>query len=55
MGYDGNLKWDASKPDGQPRRILDCSLAQKNFGFVSKTKIEDGLKKTIKWYQQISH
>jgi nucleoside-diphosphate-sugar epimerase len=40
-----------TKPDGQPRRILDTSRAEKEFGFKAKTGFEDGLKKTIEWYK----
>ena len=50
MGFKGKLVWDSSKPDGQPRRMLDVSRAQKEFGFKAKTDFESGLKKTIEWY-----
>lgn len=49
-GFDGNIVWDTSKPDGQPRRCLDVSKAKKEFGFEAKTDFKDGLKKTIQWY-----
>jgi GDP-L-fucose synthase len=49
-GFKGEVLWDTSKPDGQPRRMLDVSRAEKEFGFKAKTKFEDGLKKTIEWY-----
>jgi GDP-L-fucose synthase len=49
-GFEGQLVWDTSKPNGQPRRKLDTSRAQKEFGFVSQTRFEDGLRKTIDWY-----
>ena len=49
-GYTGRISWDKSKPNGQPRRKLDTSRAQKEFGFKSKTTFEDGLAKTVKWY-----
>ncbi len=49
-GFKGEIKWDTSKPDGQPRRCLDVSKAEKEFGFRSRTTLEDGLKKTIEWY-----
>jgi GDP-L-fucose synthase len=49
-GYKGKVFWDASKPDGQPRRKLDTSRAKKYFGFEAKVKFEAGLKKTIRWY-----
>jgi len=44
------ISWDRSKPDGQPRRCLDTSKARKEFGFEAKTKLIDGLRKTIDWY-----
>ncbi len=50
LKYNGTIKWDRSKPDGQPRRMLDTSRARKEFGFRAKTKFEEGLRKTIEWY-----
>ncbi|MEM2839592.1 MAG: GDP-L-fucose synthase [Thermoplasmata archaeon] len=50
MGFVGEIVWDTSKPDGQPRRTLDVSKAEKYFGFTAKTSLDDGLKKTIDWY-----
>lgn len=50
MDFKGEIRWDASKPDGQPRRMLDVSRAEREFGFKAKTPFEDGLKKTIEWY-----
>ena len=50
VGYDGKIVWNASRPDGQPRRCLDTERAKKEFGFVAKTDFEVGLKKTIDWY-----
>ena len=49
-GFKGKIIWDKTKPDGQPRRCLDTSRARQEFGFKAKTKFEEGLKKTIKWY-----
>lgn len=49
--FKGKINWDASKPNGQPRRKLDVSRAKKEFGFVSKTSFDAGLSKTIKWYR----
>lgn len=49
-GFKGKIVWDRTKPDGQPRRMLDVSLARKEFGFAAKTKFEQGLKNTIDWY-----
>ncbi|PKM92860.1 MAG: GDP-fucose synthetase [Elusimicrobia bacterium HGW-Elusimicrobia-4] len=51
-GFDGRIIWDATKPDGQPRRCLDTTKAFKEFGFKAKTSFEDGLKKTIDWYKR---
>src|SRR5262245_17499049 len=50
-GFAGRIAWDASKPDGQPRRMLDTSRAATAFGFVAKTSFAEGLRKTIEWYQ----
>jgi len=49
--FEGELRWDASKPDGQPRRALDTSRARERFGFVAKTTFEAGLRATIDWYE----
>jgi GDP-L-fucose synthase len=46
-GYSGRVTWDASKPDGQPRRCLETSRAQEQFGFVAETMLRDGLQRTI--------
>ncbi len=51
-GFEGELRWDPSKPDGQPRRRLDVSRAKKLFGFEAKMPFEEGLKATIEWYKQ---
>ena len=53
IGYQGKVVFDTSKPDGQPRRKLDTSRAEKEFKFVSKTNFKDGLRKTIEWYQKL--
>lgn len=49
-GFRGNIIWDTSKPNGQPRRCLDTSRAKELFGFVAKTSFRAGLQKTIEWY-----
>jgi len=49
-GFKGKIVWDTTKPDGQPRRCLDTSRAQKEFGFKAKTNFDEGLKNTIDWY-----
>ena len=51
VGYDGEIVWDNSKPDGQPRRMLDVSKAEKLFGFKATTDFTEGLQKTIQWYR----
>ena len=49
-GFNGTIRWDTSKPNGQPRRKLDTTRAREAFGFEAKTDFEDGLKRTIDWY-----
>jgi len=49
-GFQGGIRFDPSKPDGQPRRCLNSSRAEREFGFKAKTTLEKGLKKTIEWY-----
>jgi GDP-L-fucose synthase len=49
-GFKGRITWDTSKPDGQPRRMLDVTRAEKEFGFRAKTHFEEALKKTIEYY-----
>jgi GDP-L-fucose synthase len=51
-GYKGKLTWDASRPNGQPRRMLDVSRAKERFGFVAKTSLDAGLDATIRWYRE---
>ncbi len=49
-GYRGEIVWDTSQPNGQPRRLLDVERAQREFGFRAATSLEDGLRKTVEWY-----
>ena len=49
-GFEGEIVWDTSKPDGQPRRMLDVSVAEREFGFRATVEFREGLKKTIEWY-----
>ncbi|MDV4342973.1 GDP-L-fucose synthase [Methanoculleus sp. YWC-01] len=51
-GFTGEIVWDTTKPDGQPRRCLDVSRAEREFGFRAKTGFEDGLRATIGWYRE---
>jgi GDP-L-fucose synthase len=52
MGFEGTVRWDSSKPDGQPRRCLDTSRAESQFGFRALTSFEEGLRRTIAWYRE---
>lgn len=54
-GFRGKIIWDKSKPDGQPRRMLDTTKATKEFGFSASTTFDTGLKKTIAWYRKSRH
>ncbi len=49
--FKGEILWDSSKPDGQPRRMLDTSLAEEKFGFKAKMDLDTGLQRTIEWYE----
>lgn len=49
-GYKGRISWDPSKPDGQPKRMLDTRKAKDEFGFTARTTLEAGLAKTVRWY-----
>jgi GDP-L-fucose synthase len=51
-GYEGSIRWDATKPDGQPRRCLDTSRALAEFGWRASTALRDGLRKTIAWFEE---
>jgi len=51
IGFEGEIKWDTTKPDGQPRRCLNTSRAKKEFGFEAKVDFREGLRKTIEWYK----
>ena len=51
VGFEGKVNWNKSKPDGQPRRMLDTSLAEKEFGFKASTSFRSGLEKTIDWFE----
>jgi len=51
-GFEGELVWDRTQPDGQPRRRLDVTRAEREFGFLAKTSLADGLRQTIEWYEK---
>jgi GDP-L-fucose synthase len=50
--FEGRITWDATKPDGQPRRCLDVSRARERIGFTAEMPLEEGLRRTIAWYEQ---
>ena len=50
MGYEGTIKWETDKPDGQPRRCLDTHQANENLDFIASTDLQTGLKHTIEWF-----
>jgi len=50
-GFNGQIRWNTAKPDGQPRRMLDTSRSFAEFGFKAKTDFREGLKKTVEWYR----
>jgi GDP-L-fucose synthase len=56
-GFTGEIRWDTSMPNGQPRRSLDASKAEALFGFRAETPLRDGLERTIAWYRasQLQH
>ncbi len=49
-GYEGRITWDTTKPNGQPRRCLDVSRAERGFGFRAQTTFDEGLRKTVEWF-----
>jgi GDP-L-fucose synthase len=51
-GFEGEIVWDTSKPNGQPRRKLDTSRAEREFGFRARTPFSEGIKQTVAWYRQ---
>jgi len=51
-GYNGEIRWDTTKPDGQPRRRLDISRAKEEFGFAAEISFEEGLTRTLEWYRE---
>jgi nucleoside-diphosphate-sugar epimerase len=51
-GFEGEIVWDTSKPNGQPRRALDVSRAKKLFGFEAHTDFDEGLRETIDWFME---
>jgi len=52
VGYTGKICWDTTKPDGQPRRMLDTTKSKKEFSFTATVRFDEGLRKTIAWYQE---
>ncbi len=52
-GFDGEIRWDTSKPDGQPKRCLDVSRAKEEFEFEAKVGFREGLERAIEWYKTV--
>lgn len=52
VGYEGEIRWDESKPNGQPRRCIDTTRAKEWFGFEAQTPLDEGLRATCQWYRQ---
>jgi len=52
-GFNGEVKWDTSKPNGKPRRKLDTTKAKKEFGFKAKVDFEEGLRQIIEWFRSV--
>lgn len=52
IGYEGKVRWDRTKPNGQPRRWLDTTRAYEEFGFRARTSLRQGLSKTLEWYEE---
>jgi GDP-L-fucose synthase len=52
-GFRGEIEWDRSQPDGQPRRYLDTTRAEREFNFKAKTSLREGLRETITWYENV--
>jgi GDP-L-fucose synthase len=50
LDYKGKIVWDPTKPNGQPRRLLDVSRAREKFGFQAEVELDEGLRRTIDWY-----
>lgn len=52
VGYEGNIVWDTSKPNGQPRRFYDMTEFKRAVGYVPSTPLSDGIRETVKWYEE---
>ncbi|MDZ4063369.1 MAG: GDP-mannose 4,6-dehydratase, partial [Coriobacteriia bacterium] len=55
VGYDGEIVWDTTKPNGQPRRMLDVSRAEERFGFRATMPFNEGIRRTIEWWESVGH
>jgi GDP-L-fucose synthase len=51
IGFNGNIEWDITKPNGQPRRKVSNKRAKEKFGFTPRIKLKEGLSETIEWYK----
>ena len=50
--FKGSIRFDSEKPDGQPRKVMDCSKAKAEIGWTATTSLEHGLAQTVQWYRQ---
>jgi GDP-L-fucose synthase len=50
VGYEGGITWDTTKPNGQPRRMLDVSRAEERFGFRAQVPFDEGVQRTVEWW-----
>ena len=55
VGFEGEVEWDTSKPNGQPRRQLDVTRARELFGFEARTPLREGIERTVAWFRQSSY
>jgi GDP-L-fucose synthase len=53
VGYTGPIRFDPSKPDGQPRKVMDITLATKTLGWEARTGLKAGLEQTVRWYREV--
>ncbi|MBC8308995.1 MAG: GDP-L-fucose synthase, partial [Planctomycetes bacterium] len=52
VGYEGEVAWDTTKPDGQPKRYLDVTRAKELLGFEATISLEEGIRETVAWYKE---
>jgi GDP-L-fucose synthase len=55
IGFEGDIRWDPTRPEGTPRRALDCTRAREAFGWSAKTKLRDGLPRFLEWFEGVTN